>query len=268
MCWTKADRSTEWSIEVRGSTTRSVCVLTILIPTSIKNGSKTFFHETTDTVRQQLVPEQHTHGQLINFALTEYGTKPYAVILDSDVWFKNSDLMPDLAKLADEHDANDLAAIGHLVQGYPFKLPSTHYNTTRKRWLHRLGEFLVESCGGLYNQPRAKLPRFDPALLWVNRELFVRCKMSFKNTHLDVNDTTTGTRRHYKVLGDNGSSFFFQCAYHDKIVVNVDIRRWCVHTKNVGHDTTSEEIKTDWFSADVKWERGMWKESPHHLEAK
>ena len=211
-------------------------------------GLEAFFRDNAEFVRRVPVTRQFQHSAFINEALTNHRSLPYAVVMDSDVWFKNSRFFADMNVLVAPYSNDDLVAAGYLYQSMPFELPSTHGHN--KRWMHRLGEGLVRRFG--FRERRGKLPGLEPNFLWVNGDLFVLLNMRFQNLHLNIFDTVVYNGANYKLLGDNGPSLLYQAAIAGKTIINVNINRWREHEKGVGQSTDRGEHLLDWFDLDSR----------------
>lgn len=215
---------------------------------------ESFFSQNSDFVRRIEVSRQYSHGPFINEALNKYRTLPYAVIMDSDVWFKNSDFLPDLNKLIQGYSDDEIFAAGYLIQGVPFDLPSGYQLDGQKHVLHKLGEWLIRHYG--FQLSRGKLPGWEPNFFWINGEMFTSLNMSFKNLHLYILDTTSDQHAPYKLLGDNGPSVLFQAAFEGKTIIHIDIRKYREHAKAqaTSVDSNRRERSVDWFlSGATEW---------------
>lgn len=203
-----------------------------------------FFDDNASFVHRIEVSQQYPHGPFINEVLLNRRSLPYAVIMDSDVWFKNDRFFSDLSKLMEPFNDHDLVGAGLLVESNPFELPS-RYRRPAQHPLFNLGEWLVRRFGA--HKARGKLPGLEPNFFWINGALFAELGMSFQNLQLNIFDTTIYGGKNYKLLGDNGPSVLFQASQAGKTIINVDMERWRGHEGNVGQATTSEERVVDWW---------------------
>lgn len=206
-----------------------------------------FFQDNADFVHRIEVPEQFPHGPFINEALLNHRLLPYAVIMDSDVWFKNDRFFSDMNELVEPFAEDDLVAVGRLVQGKSFELPISH-DQRYEHPLAGLGAWLIRRFGT--HQRRGKLPGLEPNFFWINGALFAQLNMSFQNLQLNIFDTTIYGGQNYKLLGDNGPSVLFQASLAGKSIINVDIERWRGHAAHhVGQRTDPGERAVDWWFA-------------------
>ena len=185
------------------------------------------FEQNADILRRIQIDKQYPHGPFIDEALYHHRDFPYAVIMDSDVVFLGDGFLDEINAIVRGMTDEDVVAAGHIVQRTPFELPSQYAGAGAKHFLHRFGDWLVQRYGlWIYH---GQFPRFDPAFLWINGDLFTRLGMSFFNLRLNVFDTTLYGGANYKLLGDNGASVLFQAAAAGKTVINIDIRHHVRH---------------------------------------
>lgn len=188
-----------------------------------------FFDDNSDFVRRIEVSSQFPHGSFINEALNRHRTLPHAVIMDSDVWIKNSDFLHDLNNLVRDYPEDEVFAAGYLIEGVPFDIPSGYQLGARKHLFHKLGEWLIRRFG--FRLKLGKLPGWEPNFFWINGDLFTKLNMSFQNLRLNILDSTSSNNSMFKLLGDNGPSVLYQASFAGKTLVNIDIRKYRGHTR-------------------------------------
>ena len=213
-----------------------------------------FFESNSDFVQRIQVPRQFPHEAMINETLNNHRSLPYAVIMDSDIWFKNGDFLGDLNELVQGYSEDEVFAAGLLIQSVPFDLPSDYAREGEKHVLHKLGDWLIKQYG--FRLGRGKLPGLEPNFFWINGSMFTRLNMSYRNMRLNILDATVYRNSVYKVLGDNGPSVLLQAAMEGKTMVNIDINKYRVHEKAqaTSVDVTAGERSVDWFLTDaIEW---------------
>lgn len=215
---------------------------------------ETFFSDNSDFIHRIEVSRQYTHGEFINEALNVYRTLPFAVVLDSDVWIKNSRFLTDLNNLVRDYPDDEVIVAGFLIQEIPFNLPSEYQLSSRKNLPHKLGDWLIRRFG--FRLRRGKLPGMEQNFFWINGEMFTKLNMSFQNLRLNILDTTTYNNSIYKLLGDNFPSILYQAAWHGKTIVNIDVRKYRDHIRAqaTSMDSRIGERSIDWFmTQDTEW---------------
>jgi len=204
-------------------------------------------------------PKRLFHGQAMDKVINNYASSTYVIAMDSDIAFTSERYLPDMVQLSNRYRVEDLAAIGLLYQQAPFHLtlsaevPPQFYQaflTSRKvskgRVTNRNNQILwksvlITAIKNLIKKPSnirrrgfvGRFPRMHPALLVINRMLFIRHKMSFHHLYLDVLDIKDTHESKHRIFGDNGASFLYQCALAGKQIVSIDFDEYATHRANV-----------------------------------
>lgn len=223
------------------------------------------FSKYSDVANRIVEPELLFHGQSIDKVLRQYADARYVIVMDSDIEFKSSTYFTDVLKLCNRYNYNELAAIGTLYQRQPFHLayPSTLDNFQHCRrpssWRRRYWKYLHNyvknnRSTGYVERGRGvnlgRFPRLHPALLVINREIFINYEMSFRNLYLDVLDIRQGQESEHRIFGDNGSSFLYQCAIAGKRIINVNLDDYIVHRHGTAAADTNI-VRWNWFNASL-----------------
>lgn len=223
------------------------------------------FSDYANSVNRIVQTERFFHGQGIDRVMKYYSSSPYVIVMDSDIVFTADHYLSDMMSLCDRYGLDELAAVGMLYQKRPFHLtlsrevhPSFHIKFMASRneqidWWHILKTAFNHVINkDLKQKPvnyLGRFPQMHPALLMINREIFVRHDMTFHNLCLDVLDIIDGHETKHKILGDNGASFLYQCALAGKQIISIDFGEYIVHRARVA--VTDKNAKSwSWFNED------------------
>jgi hypothetical protein len=229
-----------------------------------------FFEKYKNKLNRIIMPSYSFHGEGVTDAIKNYAKSKYVIIMDSDIEFLNGKYLPDLHNYISRYsDADELAAIGTIYQESAFYLPLRRFllpdfynlfidNHKSLSWSRVFSVFknalkrqFIDNGRDQYFDRRSKLPRFHPLLLMVNRDVFIECNMYFKNIYLEVLDVRHGIETKHRVMGDSGSSFFFQCVANNKKVINHHYEDYVLHERSGSfpRHLKVKKIEWNWFNA-------------------
>ena len=197
--------------------------------------------------------------------MTKYSKKKYAVILDSDVEFMNRNYLKDIIKLIKKHDnTNNVTAIGEVYQEAPFSfplnrnLPNDFYKLLiRDRAIPISKAILGIFKYYLFGMKRSKvdrmhkLPRLFFGLLTVNRQIYIKEKMFSKYLWIEVIDTENNQDLSNRIMGDAGSSLFYQIGMAGKKIIHLNYRKYIKHQKKGSRQVLNKKtLEKNWLRFD------------------
>lgn len=197
--------------------------------------------------------------------MTKYSKKKYIVILDSDIEFINKNYLTDITKLLKRHNkGNDVSAIGEVYQEAPFSLPLNRNlpNDFYKLLIRDRAISISKAILGIFRyyffgmkKSKAdrihKLPRLFFGLLAVNKEIYIQENMFSKNLWIDVIDTENNQELSNRIMGDSGSSLFYQIGMAEKKIIHLNYRKYIKHQKKGSRQILDKEnIEQSWLRFD------------------
>lgn len=205
-----------------------------------------------------------THVEGVHEILSNYSSKKFSVIMDSDIKFINSKYLDDIIKiLQDFNNDNNLAAIGEIYQEVPFSLPfkkkfsqefyKLFLNDSRVTLIKILRNFLLFFKNGkkLYNERMHKLPRIFTSLILINSEIYNKHKMNFNYLWFEALDFYKNEWLSHRVMGDAGSALLFQIAQNDKKIVNLPYSKYVIHSRKGSRPTLKKDlVDKNWYRFD------------------
>ncbi|MDC3172029.1 hypothetical protein OA856_03215 [Pelagibacteraceae bacterium] len=194
-----------------------------------------------------IIKEENFDFHMTSFhkIMTQYANQKYTVILDSDVEFINKNYLTNVIKLLKKYDhLGDVSAVGEVYQEAPFSLPLNRNlpNDFYKLLIRDRTISILKAMFGIIRyyligmkKTQAdrihKLPRLFFGLLTVNKEIYLREKMFSKYLWLDVIDTENNLEQSNRIMGDAGSSLFYQIGMAGKKIIHLNYRKYVKHQK-------------------------------------
>ena len=202
------------------------------------------------------------HTESIEKVLRSYGSEKFAIILDSDIRFKNSDYLRNIIDLINENDINNIACIGEIYQEAPFSIP------LNSKFSHNFYSYLLKSnnfsklqifskilrelfISNKRKNQIHKLPRMLTAALCINRDIYLNKELSFKYSYLEVIDILKNSKIKHRIMGDAGSNFLFQIAYHGLKIINIDHNEYFEHLKKGSRNKSTHRQEWKWLDLEM-----------------
>lgn len=223
------------------------------------------FSQYAHVVNRIVEPKKLFHGQAIDKVMNHYSHSPFVVIMDSDIVFTSDRYLPDMMSLCNRYSYDELAAIGMLYQKTPFRLTlspevdNSFYQiflTAQYRHIPLKYVMMTAAKHLLKRAVKAKrvnslsrFPRLHPALLLINRQIFIDYEMTFRNLYLDVLDILERYETKHRIFGDNGSSFLYQCSLAGKRIISIDLEEYVSHRSRVAISDKKAKGGWNWSSA-------------------
>lgn len=244
---------------------QDLCYSYDIEPTLSPEASEGFFLDNQDVVIRQQSSRYEMRAHRMNRAIYECLHKPFALFLDSDIWFRNGRFFSEATELLRNCPDKQFGAMAHITAAMPFRPMELIYGSRRfsfwnvlAKTLYRMHNWVLDhkfsklkGFGRLANhdptgrRKKAMFPRPDPAFLLINRQAFVERNILFRLLYLNIEDLTTSRPTEYRVLGDEGAAVFFELATHKLRAVNFDYSTWACHEG--GSWQAMRKKQANWF---------------------
>jgi len=218
-----------------------------------------------------------------NLTIYEVLTKPFALLLDSDIEFVNDRFFTGASRMLKNMSDDEFGAMSNIISPLPFGVDKGIFGSRRTdltsqmlRLTEKLTKWLVQrrlkaSKHVANHDPegvrrKGMIPRFDPAFLLINRKRMVEEKITFQIKYIDIDDYTETSRQEWRILGDEGA-ILYDFADRGMRIVNVDYERWAHHKNGSWQHIQSKNV--NWYYIGRGYEgtdRAHWKKTPYPPE--
>ena len=187
----------------------------------------------------------YSHAISINNIIYKHSTKKYIIILDSDIEFINDKYLSDIVSYINKftnYKTGRIGAIGEIYQESAFSIPLKKIlsHDTYKFFYgskkFKIKSFFKHLLLDLFIKSQKKniihkLPRLNPILLTLNRELFAKNMIKSKHLWFEVFDKSSTDNLTHKVMGDSGASILNGIAEAGLEVIHIRPEKYVLHEK-------------------------------------
>ena len=218
-----------------------------------------------------------------NLTIYEVLTKPFALLLDSDIEFINDRFFKGASRMLKGMNDEEFGAMSNIISPLPFGVDKGIFGSRRTdltsqllRLTEKISKHLIQrrlrASKHVANydpegiRRKGMIPRFDPSFLLINRKRMVEEGITFQIQYIDIDDYTGSKRQEWRILGDEGA-ILYDFAAKGMRIVNVDFERWAHHKMGSWQHIQSKNVNWYYIGRNYKGtNRAYWKKTPYPEE--